>query len=106
MVPIVCVNLSKLNSETTAALVADTIYDSARRGKVSSRMCNFEGDSGGLLDGHLGFHETPVQAQRPNQRYFRSSRFKISQFDNSAEVVSGCPTPAVNLSFRHRNILD
>src|SRR5216684_8070871 len=39
---IVCVNLSKLNSEAFAGLVSNTTYNAAQCGKVSSRMCNLQ----------------------------------------------------------------
>src|SRR5438309_217813 len=57
---IVCVNLSKLNSDAPAGVVSDTIYNATQCGKVSSRMRNLESDSGGLFDGHLRLHKTPV----------------------------------------------
>jgi hypothetical protein len=89
------INLSKLNSESTAALVADAIHNATHCGNLSPRMCNLQSDSGGLFDGRVRLHKTSVQAECPNQGYFHSSRIKIGQFDDSAKIVSRCPTFAV-----------
>ena len=53
-------HLCKFNSETATVLVSDTIYNATQCGNLSSRMCNLERDSSGLLDGHLRLHKTPV----------------------------------------------
>jgi hypothetical protein len=54
------VNLSKLNSEATAAMFADTVYNATQCEKVNSRMCNLESDPG-FLKGRDRLHETPVR---------------------------------------------